>query len=98
MDVTVKMPRTCLGPTNRANTLSDTVEEYFEKVISIPFLDHLLQEKKTRFTDLHKRATLGLMLVTSDVHKLKNINSLFTYFVENILSPHSLNAEISIGV
>ena len=37
-------------PTNRTNTPSDTVEEYFKKVISLPFLDHLLQEMETRFT------------------------------------------------
>ena len=95
LDVTVKKIRTCLRQTNRANTTSDTLEEYFKKVISILILNHLLKEMESIFTDLHKPIELGLMLVPSKVHKLKNIGAVFTYFLDNIPSSYSLNAEIN---
>ena len=50
---------------------------------------------ETKFTDLHKQATLGSMLVPSEVHKLKNTDGLFTYFLDDIPSPYSLNAEVN---
>ena len=93
--MTVKKIRTCLRETNRANTTSDTLEEYFKKVISILILNHLLKEMESIFTDLHKPIELGLMLVPSKVHKLKNIGAVFTYFLDNIPSSYSLNAEIN---
>ena len=37
----------------------------FKEAISLPFLDHLLQEMETRLTDLHKYATLGFIMVPS---------------------------------
>ena len=65
-DVTVKKPGTCVRQVNRVNTPTDTVEEHFKETISLPFLDHLLQEMETRLTDLHKYATLGFIMVPSD--------------------------------
>ena len=94
LDVTVKNPLKCLRQTNQAKTSSDTVEEFLKKFTSIPFLNHVLQEKETRFTDLYKRITFGLMLVPSKVHNLKNMDGLFTFFSDSIPSPYSINAEI----
>ena len=79
LDVTVKKIRTCLRQTNRANTTSDTLEEYFKKVISILILSHLLKEMESIFTDLHKPIELGLMLVPSKVHKLNNIGCVYLF-------------------
>ena len=45
--------------------MRDNVEDYFRKSITVPFLDYALNEMKTRFTDLHTRAALGLQLVPS---------------------------------
>ena len=77
--MTVKKIRTCLRQTNRANTTSDTLEEYFKKVISILILSHLLKEMESIFTDLHKPIELGLMLVPSKVHKLNNIGCVYLF-------------------
>ena len=74
LHVTLKKSGICLRQTNRANIPTDTAEEYLKNVISIPFFDHLPQEMETSFIDLHKPTALDLMLVPSDVHKLKKIN------------------------
>ena len=44
-------PRVARIQTLRANTPSDSPSEYFRRVISIPFLDHLSLQIKTRFSD-----------------------------------------------
>lgn len=74
LHVALKKSGICLRQTNRANIPTDAAEEYLKNVISIPFLDHLPQKMETSFIDLHKPTALDLMLVPSDVHKLKKIN------------------------
>jgi hypothetical protein len=43
--------------------LKQSPEDYFRKSITVPFLYCMLNEMKTRFTDLHARTALGLQLV-----------------------------------
>ena len=74
---------------------TDTVEEYFKKIISIPFLDQVLQELRTSFTDLHRCVTLGLLLDPSKIHSWKKIDGLFTFFLDGIPQPYSLITEIN---
>ena len=40
----------------------DTPDEYYKPVITIPFLDHLLQVFLKRFTSLQQRATMTILL------------------------------------
>ena len=48
-----------------SNVPADTPSEYYCHSISIPMLDHLLSEIKTRFTTHQKTALLGLCIVPS---------------------------------
>jgi hypothetical protein len=43
--------------------LKQSPEDYFRKSITVPFLYCMLNEMKTRFTDLHAGTALGLQLV-----------------------------------
>lgn len=43
-------PRTARVQIHRANTPADTPSEYYRRVISIPFLDHLSSQIQTRFS------------------------------------------------
>ena len=45
-------------------------EDYFRKSITVPFLYCMLNEMKTRFTDLHARTALGLQLVLSIIENI----------------------------
>ena len=97
LDVSVNKPRTCRRQTQRANMPAETVEEYYRKAVAIPFLDHLLQEMNSRFSDLHEKATLGLMLVPSELAKLDSNATAeegFSYFFDDLPSPQCLSAEI----
>ena len=65
LDIEIKKPRTCGRQTMRDNVQVEGPEDYFRKSITVPFIDYTINEMKTRFTDLHTRAALGLPLVTS---------------------------------
>ena len=45
----------------RDNVQSEGPEDYVRNQITVPFLDYMLNEMKTRFPDLHARTALGLV-------------------------------------
>jgi len=49
LNVEPKMPRITGRQTNRANTPSGSIEEYFRRTIYIPMLDRMLMDLQTRF-------------------------------------------------
>ena len=63
----------------RDNVQSEGPEDYFRKSITIPFLDYTINEMKTRFTDLHARAALGLQLVPYVMTMLPKLED-FSFF------------------
>ena len=79
LDIEIKKPRTCGRQTMRDNVQSEGPEDYFRKSIAIPFLDYTINEMKTRFTDLHARAALGLQLVPSVMTMLPKLED-FSFF------------------
>ena len=56
----------------RDNVQAECPDDYSRKSITVPFLDYTLNEKKTRFTDLHAytRTALGLQLVPSIIENI----------------------------
>ena len=54
----------------RDNVEAESPEDYFRKSIILPFLYCILNEMKTRFTDLHARTALGLQLVPSIIENI----------------------------
>ena len=57
------VPRRCSRQTHQSNVLADTPKESYCHTISIPVLDHLLSELRSRFGNHQKTALLGLTLV-----------------------------------
>lgn len=94
-DIPITKPRTCRRQTQRNNIPADTPEDYYKKSISIPMLDHLLEEMKTRFSDLHQRAALGLMLVPTELETSIDVDELKTFFRDDMPSPSSFDAELT---
>jgi hypothetical protein len=54
----------------RDNVEAECQEDYFRKPQTVPFLYYVLNEMKTRFTDLHARTALGLQLVPSIIENI----------------------------
>ena len=65
LDIEAKKPRICGRQIMRDNVEAESPEDYFRKSITVPFLYCMLNEMKTRFTDMHARTALGLQLVPS---------------------------------
>ena len=59
------LPRRCGKQTHHSNTPADTPSEYYRRSISIPLLDHLISEMKSRFGKHQQTALLGLSIVPS---------------------------------
>ena len=57
------VPRRCGRQIHRSNLPAGTPSEYYRRTISIPVVDHLLSELRSRFGDRQKRAILGLSIV-----------------------------------
>ena len=49
LDITVQKPRTCQVQRNRANNPAETVEDHYRRNLTIPLVDHLINELETRF-------------------------------------------------
>eukprot|EP00117_Sycon_ciliatum_P011780 scpid47775/ scgid13111/ 52 kDa repressor of the inhibitor of the protein kinase; 58 kDa interferon-induced protein kinase-interacting protein; Death-associated protein 4; THAP domain-containing protein 0 len=56
MNVNPSVPRSCGRQTHRDNVPADTPSEYYKRSISIPLLDHMVGEMKSRFTSHHRTA------------------------------------------
>jgi hypothetical protein len=94
LDIEIKKPRTCGRQTMRDNVQSEGPEDYFRKSITIPFLDYTINEMKTRFTDLHARAALGLQLVPYVMTMLPKLED-FSFFETDLPCKDTLHAELA---
>jgi hypothetical protein len=47
------------------NVEAESPEDYYRKSITVPFLDYALNETKTRYTDLHARTALRILIQIS---------------------------------
>lgn len=72
VDIVESMPRTTNRQTTRDNHPSSHASEYFKRVITIPVLDHLNSELKTRFDMDSVNAYYGLSIVPSKMIALVN--------------------------
>ena len=92
-------PRRCGRQTHRSNVPADTPCEYYRRTISIPVLDHLVAELKTRFDNHQKTALLGLSLVPSLFVQSKDdpfsrVHKLAKQYECDLPSPECLDSEL----
>ena len=83
-------PRTSKLQRNRNNIPSESISDYFKKVVTIPLLDHLTVEIERRFDHTSISVYIGLVIIPSKMVYLvyKNVNwrerfSLFTDLFED---------------
>ncbi len=62
LGVELEIPRRVVRQQHRANIPADSAEEYFRRTIFVPFLDHLLEQFKTRFDTPLPRLALQELL------------------------------------
>ena len=59
------IPRRCSRQQHRNNVEGDTPEAYYRRAVTVPLLDHLIQEMEWRNKELQQTAAEGLCLIPS---------------------------------
>ena len=74
--VSVSMPHVSMHQRHRANPEYISIEDYFKKTVTIPFLDHLISDVTSRFTSHSKHAASLQNLVPSNISADTSIDSI----------------------
>ena len=99
LSVEVKVPRLCGRQINRSNVPADSPEEYFRKSITIPFLDHMIQELTSRFCNIEQRCiAMGQSVIPEKMKQCTEWRMDFKKFADaytcDLHSEHTVNAEL----
>ena len=100
----ITKPRLCGRQTNRDNPTTDSVEQYYRVSISAPFLDHLINELKTRFSSDNCVAAKGFSIIpkimrseiTGGTSWRNNIAQFCEMFKDDLPNLKSLPAELDL--
>ena len=96
----LSIPHRCNKQTQRANVKADEPEVYYQRSLTIPFLDHLIKELEERFSSNAKInvATSGLCLVPSVVLKRddwqSSVKDLAPLYKADLPAPLSIATEL----
>lgn len=98
-DVTPSLPHTRGRQTNRDNVPAETPEIYYRRVITVPYLDYLISELDTRFSDHQRKSMMALslipsVLVTDNENQDQILNNLTTLYEDELPSPRTFYAEL----
>ena len=94
------IPRRCSRQIHCSNVPADTPSEYNCRTVTIPVIDHLLSEMKSRFGSHQKMALLGLSLVPSLLVSLEpdqcasRVEELADLYESDLPSPECLESEL----
>lgn len=100
LGTTIEISRQAAKQTYRANIASSGPEEYFRRTILIPFLDHLMEQLRSRFgsgRDIPALALQELMLQFTREGTLDRVmTAVSTYEADLLSTPHQAKSEIRI--
>ena len=89
-----------VGKTHRSNTPADTPSEYYRRTITVPLLDHLISEMKSRFGKHQQTALLGLSIVPSVLVSIppedlsSKVQQLVELYENDLPSPECVDSEL----
>lgn len=99
-DISVLIPRVVQRQQHRSNPEFTSAEDFFKKTIAIPFLDHLISDVSSRFTNQSKMAaSLQALLPTyiTPTTSCANLQEAIDFYSDDLPNPHILDEEISRG-
>ena len=90
------IPRTCVRQTQRVNVEGQTPEGYWRVAVFVPFLDNLLTQLNTRFTQMSREAVQGLLLLPQNLSRLDDakISQLKVSYLEDLPQPDLFIPEV----
>ena len=96
-NIAISMPRVSQRQCHRANTQFNSIEDYFKKVVIIPFLDHLISNLSYRF-DAHMKQAAGIqrLIPTNITEELAtcNIREAVNFYKDDLQNPDVIDEEL----
>ena len=98
----MQKPRTCQVQCNRANTPAETIEDHYRRNLTIPLVDHLINELENRFgsgdqeTAVQCLLAVPSMLLASKETWMTSFGRFSTFHEDSLPSPLSLDAEMTL--
>ena len=95
-DQELPTPRRCGRQTPRSNVESTTPEEYWRRTAFLPFLDHLITEFESRFSELSSAAVQGLLLLPGNLNNLNDEKEaeIRSRFAADLPEPNTFQEEL----
>ena len=91
-------PRTATRQLNRENYNTESVEEYYRIALTVPFLDHMIQQLDFRFSDNQLTVYRGLSILPKNVlvdsEWRKNFKEFAEMYAEDLPCVGTLNTEL----
>ena len=94
---TPSKPRTAKSQQHRSNTPSESPSEHYRRVVSIPFLDHLITQIDSRFTDENMKllyVSYGLPANVLKTNWMENFSVFLSMYTDDLPEPHYLQTEL----
>ena len=99
-NISVEKPRTCNTQLYRSNHPSESVSDYYKKVLTIPFLDNLIVAMEERFTPKSLGLYSGFNILPAVMLKTEDWKVLFKPFLDEYFSTMghfgSIDAELDL--
>ena len=96
VDVEPSKPRTAARQRGRANAEADNTQEYYLSNFFFPFVDHVLANSKSRFSEEITDAIYGFYLIPNQLHKHSDevVEKVKAEFQDELPFPDSFEAEV----
>ena len=97
LGITVQKPRTCQVQHHRANTPAETIEDHYRRNLTIPLVDHLINELENRFgsgdqeTAVQCLFAVSSMLLESKETWMTSFGRFSTFHEDSLPSPLSVD-------
>ena len=94
----LEAPRQCKRQAHRNNVPASTANEYFKRVVYLPFLDNLLQQFNLRFGNLSQQAIQGVNLLPSHVENIDAVTAaaVLNYYRDDLQIPSGFEHELKL--
>ena len=92
----IEIPRRCKRQTMRSNVEADTPETYYRRSVFVPFVDNMVEQLASRFSQLTLHACRALLLMPANLENLTEDHGqkLRQFYEPDLPSPLSFEQEL----
>jgi hypothetical protein len=92
----IELPRRCPKQAHRNNVPAEDVKLYFQRAVSLPFVDNLIEQLSLRFSSLAFKAVLGLKLISGVQLSNEDKSEIHSFYKDDLEEQSSFHQEVSL--